>query len=341
MPLESSFMRPTLPSLLLTLMAATACGDDVGPTADATSPDAPAPDAFVPPDAPLPDAPPPDASPPDASTLQCDNLTTTPTITLLPGFIGSEDITFDDEGHVLESDTSSIYKTTKELARQVFVPNLPFRAGMRMTKSGKLVVLDNNTGSIWRIDPDGSRHQLMTGLSYPNGLEIGADDNAYFSDQTTEIVYRLNPETGSHRILTTEVPQPNGLTFDPTFRKLYIGSFCGSPNAIWQLDIGEDGEPGSLQPFVSNVGTGCNDGMGVDACGNVYFADYGSSTLYRISPDGEVVTPIIQGGVDVFSYHANFDWGKGVGGWETDKLYVLAIGEGIKEVDLGVPSKER
>jgi sugar lactone lactonase YvrE len=332
-------MRRALPPLLLSLCAtAAACGDDAPTLADAPPPDAVVLDAFEPPDAPPPDAPPPDAPPPDAPPIACDQLTTTPTITMLPGFIGTEDITFDDAGHVLESDTTSIFKTTRDGQRTVFVPNLPFRAGMRMTKSGKLVVNDDYTGTIWRIDPDGSRHSLMTGLSYPNGMEIGGDDKAYFTDQNTNTVYRIDPETGEHRVLTTGVPNPNGLTFDPTFSKLYIGSFCGSPNAIWQLDIGPDGEPGTLQPFVTDVGTGCNDGMGVDACGNVYFADYGQSVLFRVSADGQTVTQIIH---DQGGYHANFDWGRGIGGWDADKLYVLAIGEGIKEVDLGVPSKER
>jgi len=78
--------------------------------------------------------------------------------------------------------------------------------------------------------------------------------------------------------------------------------------------------------------------MAVDACGNVYVADYGNSIVYRISPDGQKVEPLISG---KGSYHANFDWGRGVGGWDTHKLYIVSVGEGIKEVDLGVASKGR
>ena len=37
----------------------------------------------------------------------------------------------------------------------------------------------------------------------------------------------------------------------------------------------------------SSVGTGWHDGMAVDACGNVYVADYNITAIFRISPDGK------------------------------------------------------
>jgi sugar lactone lactonase YvrE len=256
----------------------------------------------------------------------------------LPGFVGTEDITFDDAGHVIESDQSNVYKTTRAGMRTVFVPNLPFRAGMRMTRHNKLIIADDTTGSLWRIDPDGSRHQLMTGLQYPNGMEIGNDGFVYFTDQSAGKVFRVDPETGANTVLTTAVPEPNGLTFDPTGRKLYIGSFCGSPDqSIYVLDVDEQGQPGALGTYKSGVGSGCHDGMGVDECGNLYVADYGESRIYRVTPAGAVSAVVESNG----SYHSNFDWGRGVGGWESDHLYVLSVGEGIKDVALGVHSKAR
>jgi hypothetical protein len=311
-----------------------ACGggdDDGNDGADAsTTPDAP----------PGIDAAPPDAAgPPDAGVPQnCDSLSASPQVTLLPGFVGTEDITFDDVGNVLESDQVNIYKTTRQGMRKTFVPNLPFRAGMRMTRTGKLIVNDETTGTLWRIDPNGTRTPLMTGLQYPNGMEIGNDGYVYFTDQSSETVYRVDPETGAHTTMTTMVPQPNGLTFNTTYDKLYIGSFCGSQDrAIYQLEVGPGGVPGALSKYKTGVGSGCHDGMAVDACGNLYVADYGESIVYRISPSGEVKA-ILQG---FGSYHANFDWGRGVGGWLSDRLYIVTVGEGIKEVELGVASKPR
>ena len=326
-------MRSARRLLWLTLGAAAACGGGAPAPADS---DAGPVDAAGP-----PDAGPADAGAPDATTgpVDCEHLSATPSVTLLPGFVGTEDITFDDAGHVLESDTEHIYKTTRGGQRQTFVANLPFRAGMRMTPAGKLIVNDNTTGTLWRIDADGSRHPLMTGLSYPNGMEIGKDGFVYFTDQTEAKVYRVDPESGAHTVLTTGVSEPNGLTFDPTYRKLYIGSFCGDKQqAIHVLDVGANGQPGALHTFATGVGTGCHDGMGVDACGNVYVADFGNSTVYRVSPDGQTIEPLI---TSRGSYHANFEWGRGVGGWDARKLYVVSVGEGIKEVDLGVARKDR
>ena len=41
------------------------------------------------------------------------------------------------------------------------------------------------------------------------------------------------------------------------------------------------------------------------------------------------------------SYMPNFDWGRGYGGWETNRLYIVSVGQGLFEVDLGVESKPR
>ncbi len=320
------------PLLWVVLLGLGACGD----SGSSGSPDGGGtPDAANGIDA----AAPPDAAPPDAAPPQnCAALTATPAVTLLPGFVGTEDITFDDAGNVIESDQTNIYKTTRAGARTTFVPNLPFRAGMRMTRTGKLIVNDELTGTLWRIDPNATRTPLMTGLMYPNGMELGNDGHVYFTDQSAGKVYRVDPETGAHTTMTTSVPEPNGLTFNATYDKLYIGSFGGTEDAaIYQLEVGAGGTPGALTKYATGVGSGLHDGMAVDACGNLYVADYGDSKVYRITPAGQVA-PLLGG---AGSYNANFDWGRGLGGWAADKLYIVAVGEGIKEVELGVASKPR
>jgi DNA-binding beta-propeller fold protein YncE len=326
--------------MIITVLAlGGACGHDShGADGGPGGPDAKTPDGGGAGDAGAPDAGQPDAAPP---TYDCSQLPAKPKVTLLPNFVGTEDIAFDDAGNVIESDQTNIYKTTRAGMRKTFVPNLPFRAGMRLTKSGYLIVNDESTGTLWRIAPNGSRKALMTGLSYPNGMEIGKDDFAYFTDQSAGKVYRVNTETGENTVLTTGVPEPNGLTFSVNYDKLYIGSFGGTlDQAIYQLEMSPNGTPGALSKFKTGVGTGSHDGMAVDACGNLYVADYGDSKVYRITPSGSM-TAILEGDPFGLDYHANFDWGRGVGGWETDHLYVLTVGRGIKELQLSVPSKPR
>src|SRR5687768_17442649 len=101
--------------LLHVLGAASACGGGDAPSGG--------------PDGAIGDAGPTDATVSvDAAPLSCDQLSATPEVKLLPGFVGNEDITFDRDGHVLESDGTHIYKTTKAGERKVFVANLPVRA---------------------------------------------------------------------------------------------------------------------------------------------------------------------------------------------------------------------
>jgi hypothetical protein len=287
--------------------------------------------------------PPPDAMP-DAMPVVCTGLPTAPVpVTHLAGFVASEDLAFDQEGNVIESDTVNIYKTARVVppssGRTTFVPSLQFRAGMRLTATNKLMVNNDQAGTLVRVDPDGSRHPILSGLDYPNGMEIGADGFVYISAQSSSLVLRVDPETGANTVITDQVNQPNGLTFNKDYTTLYIGAFSGE-GTIYAVDIDGAGAPSNFRPWKTGVGTGWNDGMGVDACDNVYIADYGQSKILRISADAsEIVTIVDRSGP--FSYMPNFQWGSGLGGWDSHKLYIVGVGEGLFEVDLGVDSKPR
>jgi sugar lactone lactonase YvrE len=242
---------------------------------------------------------------------------------------------------VIESDTYTIYKTTKQGQRSVFVPNFEFRAGMRLTPDGDLIVNDDTSGALVRIDPQGVRYTLLSGLSYPNGMEIDPDGWVYVTEQTGERVLRVNPISGQYTVIVDgQISQPNGISFDPTYSYLYIGGFSGE-RTVYRLEIDRQGNPGQLIEWATNVGSGWLDGIAVDECGYVYIADYGNfglSHIRRIDPvtrQSTVVLPINQ------TYMPNMQWGSGIGGWDSDLLYIVAVEEGIWEVDLGVRSKPR
>jgi hypothetical protein len=83
------------------------------------------------------------------------------------------------------------------------------------------------------------------------------------------------------------------------------------------------------------------DGLGVDVCGNVYVADYGTSALYRIPAQGG------EGELFVdwpdWQYGHGLEWGSGLGGWSETALYLPQPYNGNKvvELELGVPGKPR
>ena len=257
----------------------------------------------------------------------------------LQGPMASEDLAFDPYGHVIGSNDQAIFKSEYQSPPQVFVPNLKFRAGLRYLPSGHLVVCNDKKGQLVRIDETGVQHVVLTGLSYPNGLTVDMAGWVYVTEHDADKVLRVNPYSGEHTVLTTEIHNPNGITFSPDYKTLYIDGFSGA-KIIYAMSISPDGVPGKLIKWATNVGTGWLDGMGVDICGNVYVADYGKTVIYRISPDGKTKTKIIDAGGISGAYLPNMDWGSGVGGWDTHKLYLPdGWNKGVFEVDIGIPSK--
>jgi sugar lactone lactonase YvrE len=76
------------------------------------------------------------------------------------------------------------------------------------------------------------------------------------------------------------------------------------------------------------------DGMGVDACGNVYASEYVYGKVWRISPAGELelLTELPSGWIP------NIKWGRGLGGFSSDTMYVADRDSGrLFGVYVGVP----
>lgn len=291
-------------------------------------------------------APPPDTGggpivvdPPD---VDCSAIPDGPfQLVKLSGPIASEDLAFDREGNVIGSNDTTIFKSKYNSTPVPFVPNLNFRAGLRYLPNGHLVVCNNNAGSLVRVDEEGVIHTLLTGLSYPNGITVDMEGWVYFTEHDKNLVKRVNPFTGEWTVLTDKISNPNGITFSVDYKTLYLGGFDGDPT-VWSMSIAADGTPGKLIAFATGVGSGALDGMATDACGNVYIADYGATVIYRISPDGQDVKPVISGAGVSGAYLPNMQWGSGIGGWDPMKLYLPdGWNKGVFEVDIGVPGAPR
>ena len=283
---------------------------------------------------------PPDTTPVDVvepPPFDCENIPEGPfELVKLEGPMASEDLDFDLEGNVLGSNDKAIFKSGYNQGPKVFVPEMKFRAGMRFLPSGQLVICDNEKGQLVRIDVDGNKFPFMVGLSYPNGLIVDMKGWVYFTEHDANKVWRVHPYTGEHTLITNKITNPNGLTFSPDYKTLYIGGFNGG-KTIYAMSISEDGVPGKLVAW-AKVGTGWHDGMATDVCGNVYIADYQQTVIYRISPDGKEASVVIDGSKIQGAYLPNLKWGSGVGGWSKTKAYLPdGWNKGVFEVDLGVP----
>ena len=277
----------------------------------------------------------------DDDTYDCENLSWGPfPYTVNGGIKAGEDLAFDDQGNLIGADAGNLFKSQYGGGFQIYVPNAGgFIAGLRSLHNGDVVYSDTNTNTLFRADVHGSKWPLLSGMNYGNGIEIGDDGFVYVAEQTGGRVRRVDPDTGDFTILVEGLNNPNGLSFSPDYSILYIGSFGGG--MIYKLPVDPDGNPGELDILVPNVGGGMLDGMGVDACGNIYVCEYIAALVWRITPDGQNMAPIANFSSDT-SWIPNMQWGSGVGGWDENVLYVLDIASNtFYEVPLEVPGKPR
>ncbi len=281
-----------------------------------------------------------DANEPATLTYDCNNLPQGPcALQAVPGAVASEDLAFDGTGHLVGSNNSAIFKTAAGAKAKLWIPGIENRAGMRFLPDGRLAMCDDKLGRILLFDEDGSQKVLVQGLSYPNGIATDLQGFIYVTEHDAGRVLRIHPYTGAYTVLTKLIANPNGIIFDPEFKNLYIGSFA--TGWIYKLAVSPTGVPGKLIQWASPIGAGgLLDGIGVDACGNVYVCEYGNADIWRIPPSGGPPVKIVDASPDA-TYLPNMQWGVGQG-WDPMSLYVPDGWKiGLWRIEVGVPGAPR
>lgn len=281
-----------------------------------------------------------DASDPATLVYDCANLPQGPfPLEKIPGAVASEDIAFDNQGNLVGSNNTALFKTKAGAKAKLWIPGVNQRAGMRYLPDGKLAVCDDKLGRILVFDEDGSQKVLVQGLAYPNGITTDLKGFIYVTEHDGSRVLRIHPYTGAYTVLTNQIKNPNGIIFNPDFTHLYIGSF-GS-GYIYKLALSPTGVPGKLVKWASPIGPGgLLDGIAVDACGNVYVCEYGATDIWRIPASGGAAVKIIDGDTKE-TYLPNLQWGGGKG-WDPMSIYIPDGWKiGVWRVQLGVPSAPR
>ena len=256
----------------------------------------------------------------------------------LNGPIASEDLAFDDEGNLVGSNDNAIFKSPYQGSPQVWVPNIEFRAGLRFLPTGDLVVNNDNTGQFLRVEPDGTIHVVLNNLAYPNGLAVHLDGWVVVTEHDAKRVLKVDPYAGTSTIISQgTIKNPNGAAFSPDYSRLYIAGFSGV-GTIYAFPVSEQGEVGEMFTWKTDVGTGWLDGIGIDLCSNLYIADYYATKVFRFDKDGNNQTTVLQGQQGSNTYLPNMQWGSGLGGWDSKKIYLPdGWNKDVFEVDMGVP----
>lgn len=188
----------------------------------------------------------------------------------------------------------------------VFCEHGDRRVSVLTKGGGKRTLVDNYMGKRFN-SPNDATYKSNGDLYFtdpPYGMAKGQNDPARELDFCG--VYRLSKD-GELTLLTDEMTRPNGITFSPDEKTLYVAQ-SDPKAAIWKsFPVKSDGTLGQGKVFydaTDAVGKlpGLPDGMKVDQHGNVFAT--GPGGCYVFSPDGTLL-----GRIDTGERTANCNWG--------------------------------
>jgi gluconolactonase len=193
----------------------------------------------------------------------------------------------------------------------------PGSNGLMLDAQGRLTLCEHGDRQVTRIEKNGKKTVLADKyigkrLNSPNDLVYHSNGDLYFTDPPYGMekgwddpareldfcgVYRLKTD-GTLTLLTKEMTRPNGITFSPDEKTLYVAN--SDPDiAIWKaFPVRTDGTLGAGKVFFDStpwVGKkkGLPDGMKVDQAGNLFATGPGGVLIF--SPAGKHLGTIATG----------------------------------------------
>jgi gluconolactonase len=196
-------------------------------------------------------------------------------------------------------------------------------------RDGTVLMMQHGVRRIVRLDAKLAMTPFLTGyegkqFNSPNDLVFSPDGALYFTDPPYGLYNPATPNAdldkdsrraiafngvyrykdGKVTTVITDLKRPNGLTFSPDGKILYVAN-SENPSAYYRYDVKPDGSLGPRQLFADlskQGGDGVPDGLKTDSLGNVWASGQGGFRIY--SPKGEVLGQIILPEVA-----ANLAWG--------------------------------
>ena len=188
--------------------------------------------------------------------------------------------------------------------------------GATLDLEGRLIVAGWSSRSIWRREHDGSTTVLASHygplrINSPNDVVVHSSGAIYWTDPATglngngrgadcaddlqrylpfESVFRVWPGSGQVEPVADDFALPNGITFSPDERLLYVNDTI--LQHIRAFDVLSDGSLANGRLFYEAEADfpGTFDGMKVDVEGNVYCTAAGG--IHVINPEGKLLVRI-------------------------------------------------
>jgi lactonase len=171
---------------------------------------------------------------------------------------------------------------------------------------GRLYLTDFIGGKIISIIPDGQDPRVVfsgevegTPMN-PDDLAFDETGNMYVSDSkghdvpgaTDGRIIRIDPGTSQPTVLATDLPAPNGISFDSSFTGLWVSQLTGGRIDYLRLNADRTAVTASHPAVHFSGGHSQPDSNAVDAAGNIYQAVHGQAKVFVYSPDGELLTTV-------------------------------------------------
>jgi gluconolactonase len=182
-----------------------------------------------------------------------------------------------------------------------FRENSGYANGNTFDSQGRLYSCESRTRRVTRMDKKGKVEVLAERwegkrFNAPNDIVVRKDGNVYFTDpafgnqaDTRELdfygVYRITPK-GQLSLIAKPKGRPNGITFSPNGRILYVAN--SDDRTVVAYDVDRGGEPSNERVLVSGV-DGVPDGIRTDEKGNIYVAAKGIA-IYN--PEGKLLATL-------------------------------------------------
>ena len=250
---------------------------------------------------------------------------------LAEGFEFTEGPVWHPGGFLLFSDIDgdTIYQWQENQKAEIFRRPSGKANGNTLDREGRLITAEHTNRRVSRTEIDGKIVTLADkyegkSLNSPNDLVVKSDGSIYFTDPPYGIkkeqeelgfygVYRLAPD-GKLTLLVKDFVRPNGITFSPDEKKLYIDD--SQESHIRVFDVNPDGTLTNGRIFAELKDPnkkGVPDGMKTDIQGNIYST--GPGGVWVFSPAGNLL-----GTIEVPEAATNLAWGDS----DSKTLYITA-----------------